>query len=86
MQIGRSGKLSSHKVTHFTELQNETGIAYDEMIFFDDSNWSDNCKEVEQGCPGVTSMRTPNGLTYEEFTAAIEKFRAKKRSIAESRK
>jgi len=34
-QIGRNGKLSSRKTTHFRELHRESGIAYDEMLFFD---------------------------------------------------
>lgn len=34
-QIGRSGKLTSRKTTHFHEIHHESGIPYDQMIFFD---------------------------------------------------
>lgn len=34
-QIGRSGKLSSRKTTHFRELHQDSGIPYEEMLFFD---------------------------------------------------
>ena len=34
-QIGRNGKLTSRKTSHFRELQKESGIPYDEMLFFD---------------------------------------------------
>ena len=27
-----------------------TGVPYDRMLFFDDCNWSDNCRDVETRC------------------------------------
>eukprot|EP00539_Tryblionella_compressa_P003241 CAMPEP_0178733954 /NCGR_PEP_ID=MMETSP0744-20121128/1078_1 /TAXON_ID=913974 /ORGANISM="Nitzschia punctata, Strain CCMP561" /LENGTH=164 /DNA_ID=CAMNT_0020386187 /DNA_START=181 /DNA_END=672 /DNA_ORIENTATION=+ len=38
-QIGRSGRLSPNKTSHFSEIHNELGIPYEEMLFFDDCNW-----------------------------------------------
>ena len=38
-QIGRQGKLSPDKTTHFRELIQESGIPYEEMLFFDDCSW-----------------------------------------------
>lgn len=73
-QIGRSGKLSPRKTTHFRELHQESGIPYDEMLFFDDCNWGDHCGDVSKTF-GVVSQRTPNGLQYREFQAALEKYR-----------
>ena len=35
-QIGRSGNLSPDKTTHFRELHDESGVPYNEMLFFDD--------------------------------------------------
>ena len=35
-QIGRTGNLSPDKVTHFRELHEESGVPYNEMLFFDD--------------------------------------------------
>ena len=49
MQIGRSPPLSSDKTTHFRLLQENTGVPYDRMLFFDDCGWSDNCAVVERG-------------------------------------
>ena len=44
LQIGRQPPLSSDKSrTHFPIIQRETGVPYDEMLFFDDSVWSDHC-------------------------------------------
>ena len=38
VQIGRQPPLSSDKsATHFPTLLRETGVPYDEMLFFDDS-------------------------------------------------
>ena len=35
-QIGRTGNLSPDKTTHFRELHDESGVPYNEMLFFDD--------------------------------------------------
>lgn len=43
---------SGSKIGHFGELQRNTGVAYADMIFFDD--WDKNCKEV--GSLGVTCV------------------------------
>lgn len=77
LQIGRTGKLSSNKTTHFSELLKETGIPYNEMLFFDDCNWSDCCGTVTKGCPGVIAVRTPEGLTTELFEKGLTLFNEK---------
>ena len=59
---------------HFPRLKDETGVAYSEMIFFDDCSYSDNCKEVAKLCPGVTCVRTPRGLSVDEFNAGLLAF------------
>ena len=74
-QIGRSGKLSSNKTSHFRELKKETKIEFDKMVFFDDDGWGDNTGTVARGCPGVITQTTPNGLTYAEFQNAVAKYR-----------
>jgi magnesium-dependent phosphatase 1 len=77
--IGRTPPLSSDKSrTHFPLLREHTGVAYDAMLFFDDSNWSDHCGIVERNCPGVVAQRTPRGLQYDEFLAGLKKFAAAK--------
>jgi len=77
-QIGREGVLTSRKTTHFCELQKATRkgnggcyVPYTEMLFFDDCNWSDHVGDLESAL-GVTGVRTPNGLTMEEFHAGLE--------------
>jgi magnesium-dependent phosphatase 1 len=78
LQIGRSAPLSSNKSrTHFPILREGTGIAFDEMLFFDDCNWTDHCKEVAKRC-GVVTQRTPAGMTEEEWEEGLAKFAASK--------
>jgi len=79
-QIGRTGNLSPDKTTHFRELHNESGVPYNEMLFFDDCNWGDNCQRVTNAF-GVVSQRTPHGLKWEEFQNAIRKFDHESQSI-----
>lgn len=75
LQIGRTAPLSSDKArTHFPILRQETGISYEDMLFFDDSNWDDNCANVAKNCPGVVTQRTPNGLQLSEWNAALKAY------------
>ena len=37
-QIGRSGKLTSRKTTHFKLIHEESGVPYEDMLWFDDCN------------------------------------------------
>ncbi|KAG5175452.1 magnesium-dependent phosphatase-1 [Tribonema minus] len=64
----------SSKVKHFRALQAATGLRYDEMLFWDDCNWGNNCAEVERGCPGVVTMKTPDGLTVDKWRQALDKY------------
>ncbi|EAR95477.1 acid phosphatase (macronuclear) [Tetrahymena thermophila SB210] len=78
IQIGRTPPLSSRKSkSHFPLLLKNTGIAYTDMIFFDDCNWDDNCKHVELDCPGVVTQRTPNGLQLHEWNKALDNYQKK---------
>ena len=75
LQIGRSPPLSSNKAqTHFPILREATGVPYDGMLFFDDSNWSDHCRIVETNCKGVVTQRTPRGMTIQEWENGLKKF------------
>ena len=75
IRIGRTPPLSSDKSkTHFPLIREATGIAYDEMLFFDDSNWSDHCRIVETNCKGVVTQRTPRGMTVQEWENGLKKF------------
>ena len=66
---------------HFPNLHAETGIPYDQMIFFDDCTYGDNCANVASHCPGVTCVRTPDGLTEEDFVLGLAAFAAGKRGV-----
>mmetsp|Transcript_9038 Transcript_9038/g.19367 ORF Transcript_9038/g.19367 Transcript_9038/m.19367 type:complete len:287 (-) Transcript_9038:1635-2495(-) len=79
-QIGRSGKLTSRKTSHFRMIHEESGgVPYEEMLFFDDCNWQDHVGDLRRSL-GVMGVRTPNGLQLEEFHRGLEKFRAEKQS------
>ena len=79
IRIGRTAPLSSDKsATHFPLIREATGIEYGEMLFFDDSNWSDHCTIVAKHCPGVVTQRTPRGLQYSEWENGLKKFAAAK--------
>ena len=79
IQIGRSYPLSSNKSqTHFPFIQKATGVPYDEMLFFDDSNWSDNCGIVERNCVGVVAQRTPNGMQVHEWNKGLKKWQKRR--------
>ena len=45
--------------TH-VQLRYETGIPYNEMLFFDDSNYDPHTTKVPQNCKGVVAVRTPH--------------------------
>eukprot|EP00924_Labyrinthula_sp_SR-Ha-C_P011333 maker-scaffold_36-snap-gene-1.5-mRNA-1 protein AED:0.02 eAED:0.02 QI:33/1/1/1/1/1/2/143/207 len=80
LQIGRRREigLSSNKgVSHLPNLQKLTSIEYKDMIFFDDCQWGDNCAEVRRHCPGITTMKTPHGMTVDIFEQALKKFNEK---------
>ena len=66
---------------HFPRLQQETGIPYSEMVFFDDCGWGDNCRDVATNCPGVTCVRTPRGLTTEEFNLALDAYKKGQKGV-----
>jgi Acid Phosphatase len=49
VQSGRNPPLlSSDKRSHFRLLHQESGIRYEEMLFFDDGNWGDHCTAVSR--------------------------------------
>ena len=60
------------KDNHFRSLKKETGIDYDQMIFFDDQ--MGNCQTVSK--LGVTVVYTPDGVTRQSFEEGLEKFPA----------
>jgi len=76
-RIGRTSPLSPDKRTHFELLHRDSGVPYDEMLFFDDCNWGDHCAVVSKAF-GVACQRTPSGLRYEDFFKGLEEYRKQK--------
>lgn len=73
----------SKGTSHFPALHKVSGIPYDEMIFFDDCTYGDNCQNVARSCPGVTCVRTPDGLTEALFQAGLDAFAAGKSGVVQ---
>lgn len=66
---------------HFPALQKESGIAYDQMLFFDDCTYGDNCGDVARSCVGTSCVRTPRGLTQELFEVGLAGWAEGKRGV-----
>jgi len=73
-QIGRDGKLTSRKTSHFRLIHEESGVPYEDMLFYDDCNWGDHVGDLNRAY-GVVGMRTPNGLNLQEFHQGLLLFR-----------
>jgi magnesium-dependent phosphatase 1 len=70
-QIGRTGKLTSRKTTHFDELKKQVPhVKFDSMLFFDDCNWGDHVGDLNSA-RGVIGIRTPTGLTNAQFEEGL---------------
>ena len=68
LQIGRTPPLSANKAaTHFPILRRETGVPFDEMVFFDDD--PANIRDVAP--LGVVCQLTPDGVTAAAWEAAL---------------
>lgn len=65
------------KTKHFRRISSESGIALEDMIFFD--NERGNCVDVAK--LGVTVAYVPNGVTNKLYQAAIDAFPAQKGKI-----
>ncbi|KAJ1620113.1 magnesium-dependent phosphatase-1, partial [Pavlovales sp. CCMP2436] len=66
------------KLAHFENLLDATGIAYEDMLFFDDARGGKygNCEPVSK--LGVLSVHTPEGLTRELFSLGLREFAVRK--------
>ena len=62
----------SRKTVHFTNIAKASGIALEDMLFFD--NERRNVTDVR--AMGVTCVHTPDGMTAELFKAGLETFAA----------
>ena len=73
MQIGRTGKLTSRKTTHFKYLKEESGIDFKDMLFFDDCNWDNHVKDLRKTI-GVIGFETPSGLQISDYRNGLALF------------
>lgn len=75
IQIGRSVPLSKDKSrSHFPIIRDRTGVAFNRMLYFDDCTWDDHVYMVEERCKGVTAIRTPNGIQYDEWERGLSRY------------
>jgi magnesium-dependent phosphatase 1 len=58
------------KTTHFERIHRETGIEYEEMLFFDDESRNKNVEVL-----GVVMQLVRDGVTNEELDAGIRSWR-----------
>ena len=74
----------SKGLQHFPALRRETGVPFDQMLFFDDCTYGDNCGDVARSCPGVACVRTPHGLTEALFDAGLAAFARGERGVLDA--
>ncbi|KAF2130636.1 magnesium-dependent phosphatase-1 [Dothidotthia symphoricarpi CBS 119687] len=58
------------KTTHFERIHRDSGIAYEDMLFFDDESRNKNVEVL-----GVTMKLVKNGVTTEEMDAGVRNWR-----------
>ncbi|KAG2438328.1 hypothetical protein HYH02_011025 [Chlamydomonas schloesseri] len=58
------------KITHFKKIHKDSGVAYEDMLFFDNEKW--NCTECSR--LGIVCVYTPRGLTKEAWERGLADF------------
>lgn len=61
------------KTTHFARLQKQTGLSYDEMLFFDDEARNKNVEEL-----GVVMYLVRDGVTRDVVDRGVREWRRRK--------
>lgn len=64
---------SGSKTTHFARLQKQTGLSYDEMLFFDDEARNKNVEEL-----GVVMYLVRDGVTRDVVDRCVREWRRRK--------
>ena len=64
--------VKGSKMHHFQQLKEQTGIAYRDMLFFDD-DYHMNCNEISSNL-GILCCHCPNGITIDLFRESILKY------------
>lgn len=63
------------KNVHFEAIQRASGVAWKDMLYFDDCTWRDNFADVQALSDGaITCVLTPNGLTEERWKYGLQEF------------
>lgn len=64
------------KTTHFERIQRETGIQYEDMLFFDDESRNKNVEVL-----GVVMQLVRDGVTREEVDAGVRSWRKRNKMV-----
>ena len=68
---GRLAEIyKGNKKTHLKALKEKTGVAFEDMLFFDDDQ--ENIRHVSE--LGVVSVLTPEGVTEDAWEAGLRRF------------
>lgn len=60
------------KTTHFQRIHRDSGVAYEEMLFFDDESRNKNVEVL-----GVTMRLVRDGVTRDEIDEGVKSWRAR---------
>jgi magnesium-dependent phosphatase 1 len=66
-----------NKTTHFERIHRESGIEYEEMIFFDDESRNKNVEVL-----GVVMQLVRDGVTINEIDAGVRSWRKRNKRTA----
>lgn len=69
--------FSGDKRQHFAKLHKATGIAYEEMLFFDDEGRNRNVEQV-----GVCFWLVMDGVTRAEVDRGVQEWRRRRKVVA----
>lgn len=58
------------KTAHFTQIKRDSGIAYEEMLFFDDESRNRNVESL-----GVVMWLVRDGVTWAEVESGVQSWR-----------
>ena len=65
-----------NKTTHFERIQRDSGIEFEEMLFFDDESRNKNVEVL-----GVVMQLVRDGVTREEIDAGVRSWRKRNRRV-----
>jgi len=65
------------KTTHFKRIQRDTGIEFEEMLFFDDESRNKNVEIL-----GVVMQLVRDGVTRDEIDAGVRSWRKRHNKVA----